>query len=224
MKTRMFAVVFASLCSLIVVNQAGAQGCVPTSNYSNYASQSFDDSNFQLTQTVTTEGYASMDLEYCPGARTATHTPYVINKLTAPNGTVYGGTSSGSSGCVTCYLTAQSTVVIVGTLGDTWTDDIEGKVRCSLAGFFWSVGSPGGARFIQAYYYLTSTSQTYSRCNPQGDECDTVYFPNSPVPDGSWPQYVLANVVLIATMPYDFCLPGRNGVRADKCISPDPHP
>jgi len=224
MKTRMFAVVFAFFCSLIVVNRAGAQGCVPTKSYSNYSSQSFDDSNFNFYQTVTTEGYSSMDLEYCPPARNATHTPYVRNTLTAPNGTVYGGTSSGSSGCVNCYLWAQSTVVIVGVPGYRYTLDVEGWVHCSVAGIFWQVTSSGLARFVQAYYYRDDSSRTYHRCNPQGDACDTVYLVNSPLPDRSWPQYGLFNAVYTDIGVVALCIVGTHGVRADTCIKPDPHP
>jgi len=235
MKTRMFAVVFAFLCSLIVVNRAGAQGCVPAKYYSNYVSQSFNDSNFNLTQTVTTEGYSSMDLEYCPGARYATHTPYVTNTFTAPNGTVYGGTSSGQGGCVNCYITAQSTVTIVGTPGQTWTDDAGGDVQCSLAGIFWSVGGPGISRFIQAYYKCTNWTggqcaangsgfHPYARCNPHGDLCDTVQLDTSPVTDGGWPQYGLFNAVFINLTLADICYVGKAGTRADMCHSPDPAP
>lgn len=235
MKTRIFAVVFAFLCSLIVVNRAGAQGCVPQKNYSNYSSQSFDDSNFTFSQTVTTEGYSSMDLEYCPGARYATHTPYVTNTLTAPNGTVYGGTSSGQGGCVNCYITAQSTVTIVGTPGDTWTDDIGGDVQCSLAGIFWSVMNSGPVRFVQAYYKCTNWTggqcaanalgtRPYARCNPRGDACDTVYLIQSPVVDGGWPLYGLFNAIYGNAGIVAVCTVGRHGVRADMCHSPDPHP
>jgi len=223
MKTRMFAVVFAFLCSLIVVNRAGAQGCTPTTNYSNYSSQSFDDSNFNFYQTVTTDGSATMDTEYCPGASSATHTPYVTNSLTEPNGTVHGGTSSGPSGCVNCYITAQSNIVIVGVPGVVYTEDTGGWVQCSLAGRFWSVSNSGLARFVQAYYFQ-GTSQTYHRCNPQADACDTVYLVNSPVTDGGWPQYGLFNAVYINTGVVALCFVGRHGVRADTCISPDPHP
>lgn len=234
MKTRMFAVAFAFLCWLIVVNRAGAQGCQPTSYYSNYSSQSFDDSNFTFTQTVTTEGYASMDLEYCRGANTARHAPYVTNILTASNGTVYGGTSSGSSGCVNCYITAQSTVVIVGAPGDVYTNDTGGAVSCSLAGTFWQVGSSVGTRFVQAYFYcnqsggvctVTSGVRVYHRCNPQSGSCDTVYLANSPVTDGGWPLFGLFNAIAIENAQgKGVCLVGRHGVRADKCTSPDPHP
>src|SRR6266513_2800337 len=237
MKTRIFAVVFAFLCSLIVVNRAGAQGCVPTPSYSNYSSQAFDDSNWNLTQTVTTDGSAYMDLEYCPGARNATHAPYVTNKLTAPNGTVYGGTSSGAPGCVNCYISQQSTVVVVGAPGEVWTDDVEGSVFCSVAGFFWSVGGSGSSRFIQAYYKCTNPSggqcvlnngldqRPYARCNPQGDACDEVEMGLSPLADGSWPLYVLMNGVMFNVPDVgQFCLVGHHGTRADTCISPDPSP
>jgi hypothetical protein len=237
MKTRMFAVVFAFLCSLIVVNRAGAQGCVPTTNYSNYSSQSFDDSNFNFYQTVTTDGYASMDTEYCPGARYATHTPYVTNSLTEPNGTVHGGTSSGASGCVNCYIAAQSNLVIVGVPGVVYTNDIGGWVYCSVAGTFWSVTNSGTSRFIKAYFQCTNWTggqcavnnglgqRPYARCNPQGDACDQVEMGTSPLADGSWPRYVLMNGVLV-NLPgeIEVCLVGHHGTRADKCISPDPNP
>lgn len=224
MKTRMFAVIFAFLCSLVVVGRAGAQGCQPTINYSTYSGYSFDDSTFNFYQTVTTDGSASMDLEYCPGARYATHTPYVTNSLTEPNGTVHGGTSSGPSGCVNCYITAQSTVVIVGVPGVVYTNDTGGWVHCSLAGTFWSVTSAGHTRFVQAYYYGSSGSQTYHRCNPVGDACDTLYLVQSPVTDGGWPLFGLFNAVYINTGVVNLCLVGRHGTRADMCISPDPHP
>jgi hypothetical protein len=229
----MFAVVFAFLCSLIVVNRAGAQGCVPKAYYSNYSSQSFDDSNFNLSQTVTTDGYASMDTEYCPGARTARHTPYIINKLTAPNGTVYGGTSSGPSSCVNCYISAQSTVSAAGAPGDTFTLDIEGWVFCSIAGTFWSVRNSGSSRFIEAYYKCTnwdggqcavdaSGLHPYARCNPQQDFCDTVLLGKSPVVSRDWPQFGLFNALFISLPDVDICYVGQHGIRADMCHSPDP--
>jgi hypothetical protein len=175
-----------------------------------------------------------MDLEYCPPARTARHTPYVKNTITAPNGTVYGGTTAGSSGCVNCYLSAQSTVTIVGVPGDTYTLDVSSWVLCSVAGIFWQVSGSGTSRFIQAYYKCTdwtggqcaadaSGLHPYARCNPQGDLCDSERLGLSPVTDGGWPQYGLFNAVFVNTPFFDACYIGRHGTRTDKCYSPDPH-
>jgi len=176
-----------------------------------------------------------MDVEYCPPARTATHTPYVRNTLTAPNGTVYGGNTSGSSGCVTCYLEAQSTVVIVGVPGETFTLEAQGWVHCSVAGIFWQVTTSGTSRFIQAYYKCTNWTggqcatdasglHPYARCNPQNDFCDTVELGVSPVTGGSWPQYGLFNAVFVDLPVVDICYVRRHGTTTDKCYSPDPHP
>ncbi len=100
----------AFLGLLFFASHADAQtSCQVTPYYSNYATQSFDDSNFTLTQTVTTDGYGYMNIEFCLEANNAYHTPHGVNKITEPNGTVHGGAFSGSPVCaVNCYVFAQN--------------------------------------------------------------------------------------------------------------------
>jgi hypothetical protein len=141
MKTRTILGLSAVFCLLLVsTDRAAGQGCalVITPYYSNYANQS-GDSNNNIYQTVTTNGYAQINPSAgCP-MNSATHTPWVENQLTDPYGHVYGGTYRGSSGCPSCYLSEQNTLTVAATDGEIFTDNNGGDVVCSAAGEFWSV-------------------------------------------------------------------------------------
>lgn len=164
MKTRTILGLAAVFCLLLVsADRAAAQGCVPQKYYSNYANQSGDSNNY-IYQTVTTDGYASMDLEYCPGARYAKHTPWVRNTLTDPYGHTYGGTYSGNSGCVNCYLSEQNTLTVAANDGELFTDNEGGYVICSLAGEFWSVFNSFGIEIAKTMSQNTGTGPGCPSC------------------------------------------------------------
>lgn len=126
-----------AFCSLFLAGRADAQGgCQVTPHYSNYVTQSLD-SSLNIIQTVTMDGYGTMNLEFCLEAENAQHTPHGSNEIIEPNGTVHGGAFSGAPVCaVNCNIYAQNTITFQGATGVDYTEDVTGSVSCSVAGVF----------------------------------------------------------------------------------------
>lgn len=226
--------VITFLASLIYMLLPGiAHGQCQIQVFTNYAvsfSAALDSTDTHLITSVVVDGSSSMQMQTpCPDSiitqfnnnkQYITHFPSVQNQI----GSV-GGWTSGPSFCAECYGSYQSNLDS-GPMnpGQTVTLAYGGQVNCSVAGIVFFVSLAGNTRFVQAYYYGSTGSHTYHRCNPRGDACDTVYLVNSPVTDGGWPLFGLFNTVYVNTGIVNLCIVGRHGVRADMCISPDPHP
>jgi hypothetical protein len=196
--------------------------------YSLYASLSSTDTD--ILTSVLVDGYADMQMNQpCPDAvinqfnqnkQNIQHSPAVLNQI----GSV-GGWTWGNSFCAECYGSYQSNLDSGPVSpGQKLSFSYGAEVVCQVAGTVFFVSSAGNTRYVQAYYYGSAGSKTYHRCNPVGDACDTVYLVNSPVPDGGWPLFGLFNSVYLNTGIVNLCIVGKHGVRADKCIKPDPHP
>ncbi len=138
MKTRILALAFAALCSLIFSSRAAAQGCylILTPHFSEYTNRTLDDSNNNIHQTVELDGYATFGSSAsCPMYR-AVHTPSVRNVIGS-----YGGTSYGPGGCASCYFSYSTALDVIVLPGVTYISEQGATMGCNLGGNFWSVNN-----------------------------------------------------------------------------------
>ncbi len=214
MKTRLLTLALAALCSLVFAGNAAAQGCGVTAYYSNYLGWWVDATN-HIYQSVTTSGYAQMSpTNYCH-LTGVTHTPIATNTLKEPNGTVHGGTYTGSSGCPSCYISEQNTLVIVGVPGVVYFSDTGGSVRCSVVGTFWAdAGNDVSLKLVVGTFGLqfqNSTSCEYfptctGTCTSNGRHS----FPTAWPPTNVCPSYLFCvDLYVIPLWPLpNFCAGG----------------
>ena len=137
MKSRLLFCFCLAVSALGFIRAGFAQGCIVTMNptYGTYHNESSDGT--KIYTSVLVDGSAGCQPSASCNCSGATHTPEAYNKL----GTV-GGWSSGTPGCVNCYLSYQNNQSITATPSVQYTFVGEGEVVCSLAGAFYVVSFP----------------------------------------------------------------------------------
>src|SRR5713101_434696 len=197
------------LASLILSLSAGvAHGCIPSPNYTLYASSTSDGTYYYSTASVS--GYSTgMSFSYCGNG--VLHTPFVWHQLkNNANGTIEGGTFSGQPGCPGCQISVSNEQIIAPTSSDFWEEDDAGWVQCSIAGIFWhngGEGAPALSSLIEtAYLRASPTTWTCSMISGQ-QVCNITQFSSFCTAPTTPPDYMPHGLVTTDNPPspyYDF--------------------
>jgi hypothetical protein len=156
------------LIALIGCKGAQAQVCFYqySLNYATYSSESFDGT--RIHTSVLTDGAASMSVHNtgCPDAvvtqmqnaiNTATHYPSSYNKI----GSI-GGWGSGSSSCVSCYLSFENDQSVLDN-GTVFSWAIGGEVICSVGGTVFNFGTI--TDYIEVAHTREASTGVQSSCH-----------------------------------------------------------
>src|SRR6516225_4411338 len=110
------------------------QGCRLdlTPHFSVYANESTDGT--YIHTSVLTDGYADFTPSAGCTGQGAVHTPQSYNLINST-----GGWGSGTSGCMTCYLSYENDQSILPSPGVDYEFDYQGQVACSIFGVFWAL-------------------------------------------------------------------------------------
>ncbi len=186
MKTRILALAFAALCSLIFSSRAAAQGCylILTPHFSEYSTRTLDNSNDNVHQTEQLDGYATFGPSASCPMYLAVHTPSVRNVIGS-----YGGTSYGPGGCASCYFSYSTALDIIVLPGVTYISEQGATMGCNMGGTFWSGG--GGLSYVEFAYTQSKFIDVKTNCvtsNRTGiTYCDYLIAPSC-TPDTSPPD------------------------------------
>jgi hypothetical protein len=173
------------ICGATAVNATATspagQGCRLdlTPHFNVYANESTDGT--RIYTSVLTDGYADFTPSAGCTGQGAVHTPKSSNIVGST-----GGLGSGTSGCMSCYLSYENDQSIVPTEATDYEFDYQGQVVCSIFGAFYSIGGRVYLSLHTSYGGLISqsvngdliTCQYAAACSSGSPTCGASGFTN----------------------------------------------